>query len=133
MINLDYDDLPQEPMPLLYVSQTELDLVKRHIILPYVVKTLEHDIKVIRDIKLKAANAYIKELDSRMIDVFKEIDLVRKELREQNIKVYEVKLNTKMGYWEYILRGNRHEMGFMWNIVRAEVEIYLMDKFNLKY
>jgi hypothetical protein len=133
MINLDYEELPPEPMPLLYVSQTELDLVKRHIILPFVVKILEHDIKVIRDIKLKAANAYAKEMDRRMIDVFKEIDLVRKDLREQNIKVYEVKRNTKMGYWEYILRGNRHEMGFMWNIVRAEVEIYLMEKFGLKY
>jgi hypothetical protein len=133
MINRDYEELPQEPMPLMYVSPSELALVKKHIILPYVVKILEHDIKVIRDIKLKAANAYIKELDRRMIEVFKEIDLVRKELREQNIKVYEVKRNTKMGYWEYILRGNRHEMGLMWNIVRAEVEIYLMDKFGLKY
>lgn len=133
MINRDYEELPQEQMPLLYVSPDELELVKRHIILPFIVKTLEHDIKVIRDLKLKMVDAYVKKLDFLIVEAFKEFNFVRKNLREQNIKVYEVNRDSKMGHWEYILRGNRHEIGFLWNIVRAEIEICLMAKLNLKY
>jgi hypothetical protein len=133
MINLDYEEMPEKQIPLLYVSNDERDLVKRHIILPYVVKTLEHDIKVIQDLKLKSVEAYVKVLDFLIVGLLKEVNVVRKELREQNIKVYEVSRDSKMGHWEYILRANRHEIGFMWNIVRAEVEIHLMDKLGLKY
>lgn len=133
MINIDYEKVPGEQLPQLYISDDERVLVKKHIILPFVIKVLEHDKKIFSGLPLKASVPYIEKLDHRIIEVFQDVNSVQKQLREQSIKVYEVKRDNKMGYWEYILRGNRHEMGFMWSIVRTEVELYLMEKFGLRY
>jgi hypothetical protein len=115
------------PAPLIYISDTEIAIVKRSIILPFVISVIEYDKRVIAKSNVKVPDSYLKALDRASAQAFADISENRKELRNMNVKVHEVKRDIKSVEYSYYLRGYERRMAFLWNIVRAECEIYLAE------
>lgn len=106
-------------------SKEELALVKRFIIMPFVLKVLDHDIGVMQRSTLKMPSVYERVLKGIQDQVLLEMVITRRMMKERGVHVYEQRKTDTGIRAKYICRGYHHDFALLWGLVRAEVETTL--------
>lgn len=102
-------------------TDLNLELIKDFILLPIAFDALERDIRTFQSAPLKVAAVYIQHSRriQRKIDV--DLSLLRSQLRQQGIKVYDAKRMRHSVEAEYVYQGTRRKFAMVWGHVKAEV------------
>jgi len=112
-------DVARAPMEK---TEEEMRMVKQSLILPIVLDVLAHDIRVLQGSAAKMNGLYVKYLNTLQDKASLELFHLRRQLRQQGIKVFRQE-RAKMGLEaEYLCRGYQHPFMMLWSVVKAEVE-----------
>lgn len=106
-------------------TEEDLQLVKEYILLPILLDVLERDMTVIGEVKLKLGFIYEKTLRQAQDRIIADVSMLRRNLREQGIKVYELKRTNLSVEARYLCRGYHHDFSMLWGLVKAELYKYL--------
>lgn len=113
--------------------QTEVDftLVKQYMLLPVILDVLERDMKTIGTASLKMPSIYVRHLRQVQNRVHEDLRRTRKQLRVHGLKIYEEKRTTLGIEVLYLCRGYHHSFSMLWSLIKAEVERYLSEYFDV--
>ncbi|OPA77483.1 hypothetical protein BVG16_13595 [Paenibacillus selenitireducens] len=113
--------------------QTEVDftLVKQYILLPMILDVLERDMNTMKMAPLKMATVYVKNLEHIQSLIHDDLIRLRKQMRSHGLKVYEEKRTSINVEIQYICRGYHHTFAMLWTLVKADIERYLSEYFNV--
>lgn len=106
-------------------TEEDLQLVKEYILLPILLDVLERDITAIGKVKLKMDVIYEKTLRQAQDQIIADVSMLRKNLRERGIKVYEQQRTKLYVEARYLCRGYHHNFSMLWGLVKAELYKYL--------
>lgn len=113
-------------MAVIDIKEEEWQLIRKYILIPIVLDSLERDIKEMKkNDKYKMADVYLRKMRQSQNMATKEKANVKRELTKRGIKVFEEKRTVKMLESKFLCRGYRHELNMLWNIVKAEVKIII--------
>lgn len=100
----------------------ETKLVKDFTLLPLLLDVLEKDRKVLcrSDMKnVELTNVIIDRLQNAAIEDLSE---VRKDMRKNDLKIYDNR-RTELGVEvDFICRGYHHKLTILWGLIEAEIE-----------
>ncbi|MEC0310207.1 hypothetical protein P4H67_25970 [Paenibacillus lautus] len=100
----------------------ESKLVKDFILLPLLLDGLENDRRILCAAALKMpaiSNALIDRLQKAALA---DLAQVRKNMRQNGLKVYEDR-RTRLGVEvDFLCRGYHHKLSMLWGLVEAEIE-----------
>lgn len=100
----------------------ETKLVKDFTLLPLLLDVLEKDRQTLcrSDLKnLELTNVIIDRLQNAAIEDLSE---VRKDMRKNNLKIYDNR-RTELGVEvDFICRGYHHKLTILWGLIEAEIE-----------
>lgn len=103
----------------------EMQMVKQSLILPLVMDVLAHDIRVLQSSPAKMNDLYVRHLRQLQDVVSLELYHMRRQLRQQGIKVFRQERAKQGLQAEYLCRGYRYNFEMLWSVVKAEVEVAL--------
>lgn len=110
-----------------FPTEQELEYIKRHILIPIIVKILRRDRRVIEHYS-KIPNPYLKVIDQAIQKAEDEGVQIRTHFRKYGIKIYDEKRDAKGVTVQYKCRGYHYDASFLWPFVKAEAE-KLMDEY----
>ncbi|MBP1999368.1 hypothetical protein J2Z69_000387 [Paenibacillus shirakamiensis] len=105
-------------------TQAEAEWVKEYLLLPLLLDILERDIvHISEDTGLfKFPQIYILMLHDIQRQVMLDLTTVRRQLRQNGLKVYE-QHRTALGLEaSYLCRGYEHSFSILWGLVKANLE-----------
>lgn len=115
-------------MAAIDIKEEEWQLIRKYILIPVVLDSLEHDIREMKkNNKYKMADVYLRKMRQAQNKATREKAEVKRELSKRGIKVFEEKRTVKMLESKFLVRGYRHELNMLWNVVRAEVKIIITN------
>lgn len=103
-------------------TEEEQRMIKEFIVLPFVLSVFERDAKVIGH-HVKTNAPYIQNIELAMGRISTNLTELRKEFRTRGIHMFPTRRTDHGIHCNYMCRGYEKELEFMWNDVRAEVEI----------
>lgn len=103
------------------ITEDELLLVKEAILFPYILSTLEHDIKLINESELKMKELYVTLFRKAQDNVSAALSLIRKNMRNNGIKLIEEKREKDRATTSYLCRGYQHEYVMVFSHIKTEV------------
>jgi hypothetical protein len=113
------------------ISDEELSMVKSAVMFPIILDTLEYDIAKMKVSGLKMQAIHVAHLKMLQNNVIEDIKIVKKELRNRGIKIYE-EGKTATGYQaKYICRGYKNEMSWLSSHIRSIVIIRLAEMLEI--
>lgn len=108
-----------------FPNQEQNQLIKEFIILPFVLRVFERDLKVIEQSPLKTKEPYVEALNRIVDKIIKDISTTKRELQSIGIYVYSQNQNESSTDYQFKFKGYHHRGGFSWNIIRNEVQQYM--------
>ncbi|MEJ8305474.1 hypothetical protein [Saccharibacillus sacchari] len=103
-------------------TEEDFTLVRSMLELPYVIRVLDADMKLIDKSSLRTRVVLLRQLDHMREEARYEMRDLRQTLRSRNIKILkQTRLEDKL-YAEYICRGHHDRMALMWSRVKCDVE-----------
>lgn len=100
----------------------EADAVKHYLLLGFVMKIIDHDIKVIQKSTIKLPRLYETVLRAVQDNVLLDMADYRRQFRQSGIKIYE-ELQEKDGLLaKYVCRGYHHQIYMLWDFIKVECE-----------
>ncbi|MCQ4085666.1 hypothetical protein [Saccharibacillus sp. JS10] len=103
-------------------TEQDFALIRTMVELPYLIRVLDADMKLIDKSSLRTRLALLKQLDDLRQDVQYEMREVRGKLRSRQIKILkQTSLEDKL-VAEYICRGYHDRMALMWSRVKCDIE-----------
>ena len=100
----------------------EADAVKQYLLLGFVMKIIDHDIKVIQKSTIKLPRLYETVLRAVQDNVLLDMADYRRQFRQSGIKIYE-ELQEKDGLLaKYVCRGYHHQIYMLWDFIKVECE-----------
>jgi len=100
----------------------EADAVKHYLLLGFVMKIIDHDIKVIYKSTIKLPRLYETVLRAVQDNVLLDMADCRRQFRKSGIKIYE-ELQEKDGLLaKYVCRGYHHQIYMLWEFIKVECE-----------
>jgi hypothetical protein len=109
------------------ITEEELQMVKLAIMLPIVMDTLEYDLNKFKAAGLKVPTVHVANLKVLQGYVMQDIKIVKRELIQRGIKIFE-EGKVPDGYKaKYLCRGYSHELTLGSNIIKSLVIIKLSE------
>jgi hypothetical protein len=102
-------------------TESDLQLIKAHILLPMLLDVLERDIRVLEDAKLKLGAVYIGILRGVQDRIIADAAQVRRQMRARGLKVYDEQRTERHVEVRYLCRGYHYRFSLMWGLVKAEL------------
>lgn len=100
----------------------EADAVKHYLLLGFVMKIIDHDIRVIHKSSMKLPRLYETVLRAVQDNVLLDMADYRRQFRKRGIKIYE-ELQEKEGLLaKYVCRGYHHQIYMLWEFIKVECE-----------
>lgn len=106
-------------------TEEDLRLVKEYLLLPWLLDAVERDKKLMQAAGLKFNQVYLKQLDQAQDAISKDLYEIRKQMREQGLKVYEQERGDIALQAKYLCRGYHHRTSMLWTYVYAELKVRL--------
>lgn len=106
-------------------TEEDLRLVKEYLLLPWLLDAVERDKKLMKAAGLKFNQVYLKQLDQAQDAISKDLHMIRKQMREQGLKVYEQERGDIALQAKYLCRGYHHKTSMLWTYVYAELKVRL--------
>lgn len=100
----------------------EADTVKHYLLLGFVMKIIDHDIKVIQKSTIKLPRLYETVLRAVQDNVLLDMADCRRQFRKAGIKIYEEQQEKDGLLAKYVCRGYHHQMYMLWEFVKVECE-----------
>lgn len=100
----------------------EADAVKQYLLLGFVMKIIDHDIKVIQKSTIKLPRLYETVLRSVQDNVLLDMANYRRQFRTKGIKIYEENQEKDGLLAKYVCRGYHHQMYMLWEFIKVECE-----------
>ncbi|GIN86992.1 hypothetical protein J6TS2_33780 [Heyndrickxia sporothermodurans] len=117
-----------------YIPEKEKDVIEKAIYLPMLLTVLDKDLKVFNksDVKLKAP--YIAWIEETMIDIQKELSVIKRYMKQHQIKVEKVKTEETFTQYLFIYKGYEESHRYFNPRLRNRTEelmrYYLYERFQ---
>jgi len=103
-------------------TEEDFALIRAMLELPYLIRVLDADIKLIDGSKLRTRAVLLRQLDRLREEARYEMRELRQKLRSRNIKIVkQTRMEDKL-HAEYVCRGYHDRMALMWSRVKCDVE-----------
>jgi hypothetical protein len=111
---------------------TEIDmrLVKESILFPLLMDILEKDIQTLSNVKLRAGKHYISSLRRVQDRIHADLALLRTEMYQRGLKVYEQQRKDYGIEAKYLCRGYHQDFRMLMGFVNAELSRYMSHYLN---
>ncbi|MCH1624859.1 hypothetical protein [Fredinandcohnia quinoae] len=110
-----------------YLQFKEIELVKRVIILPILLKSLDQDLAVLQKNKLHmwlVYNAHLKSIGSAIKRELKELE---KQMKQRGIKILSQQHESNGLFTQFLCRGYEHEISLLHGFIHAQITIILSE------
>ncbi|GIN84804.1 hypothetical protein J6TS2_11900 [Heyndrickxia sporothermodurans] len=117
-----------------YIPEKEKDVIEKAIYLPMLLTVLDKDLKVFNksDVKLKAP--YIAWIEETMIAIQKELSVIKRYMKQHQIKVEKIKTEETFTQYLFIYKGYEESHRYFNPRLRNRTEelmrYYLYERFQ---
>jgi hypothetical protein len=105
-----------------FPTKDQSNLIKLHVMLPFVLHVFERDKKVIEASELKTKDPYLAMMNRIILQVEKDLAAYRKGLRANGIHIFEEVKSFDGIDLRYKFKGYEHRTGFVWHVIKSKVE-----------
>lgn len=112
-------------------TEEELLLIKEALILPIMIDELEQGIQYMKQHYMKMAELYIENLHHVQSITLSRMYMLKKELRNRQLKIIETEKDEYFLKASYLCRGYQHQMVLLWEVVYANLELRLAAAFHI--
>lgn len=105
----------------------ELALVKKHIIFPFLMSTVENDKKKIACSNVKMKSVYLQYLDNLQAKISLDMYQCKKNLKDNKIIIIEQTKSDLGLIVKYSNKEYKHKMDLHWSKVKVDVTLLLTD------
>jgi hypothetical protein len=117
--------------PLL--TKEELQMVKEAVLYPVMLDVIENDINKVRKMNLKLTLLLVISLQKIQKQILKDNRVLKRELKERGIRIYEER-RTSLGIEaEYKCRGYHHKLSLLWSVIRADILRMISHYMNITF
>lgn len=109
-----------------YPTEQEMTYVKRHTLIPIILKIFRRDREIIKA-HAKIPNPHLKVIDQAIQKAEKEAVRIRAHFRKYGVKIYDEKRDDKGVRVYYKCRGYHTEASYLWPFMKAEAEILMSE------
>ncbi|OWA37289.1 hypothetical protein B9G55_04285 [Saccharibacillus sp. O16] len=103
-------------------TEADLLLIRAMLVLPYLIKVLDADLKRIETSSLRTRSALLHQLERLREEARHEMREVRYHLRLRTIKIVsQQRLEDRLSA-DYICRGHHDRMVLMWSRIKSDVD-----------
>ena len=103
-------------------QEQESEAVKHYLLLGFVMRIIDHDIKVISLSQIKLPRLYETMLRAVQDRVLLDMADYRRMFRKSGIKIYEELQQQEGLLAKYVCRGYHHQLYMLWGFVKVECE-----------
>jgi hypothetical protein len=117
----------QDPKPQIKTAQIpsreELELIRDHVMLPYMLTIVERNGKELQLSTNSLQKLYLSVTDILMNRIHSDLAKVNRELRERKIKVFQDEREDMDLHYRYICRGYENKFAIMRDVARSSIVI----------
>lgn len=103
----------------------DVEIVKDAVLFPYILSTLEHDIKLMMNSKMKMGDVYARLLRKAQNDATVAFSEVKKRMRNNGIKLLEEKRESDKTVTTFMCRGYQHEFIMPFRTLKYDIKVRL--------
>lgn len=106
-----------------FPTTEELEIIRQYVLLPIMMTIVENNCKTIETSQYPLKKLYVVASQVLINRIHDDLTLIRKKLRERNIKVFEEEKVDSAIHYRYVCRGYEDKFAMMRDLVRAEISI----------
>lgn len=111
----------------MYNNDENHSIVKNYLVLPYVLRVVALYIKKLESSDLKLKSVFLLYLKGLETQVFNEINVTKRTMRNRGIKIIQEEETENSLYAKYKCRGYEHPISLLWGKVRSDTEVKLAE------
>jgi hypothetical protein len=112
-------------------SEEEHELIKIHLIMPFMLDVLQDNIKTTNNSQLRFGELFVLHMESLMDKVSQEHSVIRQELRKRGIKIIDQEHDREELRADFICRGYKGRKVIFMNRIKAEIEMKVAELLNI--
>lgn len=118
--------------PAPYLQSEEIELVKKVIILPILLKFLGQDLDVMQKNELHMWLLYNAQLKSVGNKILRELKELEKQMRKRGIKILSQQHESNGLFTQFLCRGYEHEMSLLHGFIQAQITMILSEYLKIE-
>lgn len=108
-----------------FPNEEQSQLIKNYIVLPFVFRVFQRDLKIIDQSPLKTKAPYLEMFNQILDRIGQDIVVTKRGLRSAGIYIYSQNQNESSVDYKFKFEGYHHCGSFVWTVIRTEVQQYM--------
>lgn len=109
-------------MPAQPYNNDDVAIVKEAILFPYILSTLEHDIKLMKASEMKMGDVYARLLKKAQNDTTTAFYEIKKRMRNNGIKILKEERDSFAAVTYFVVRGYEHNFTMPFRTMKYEIK-----------
>lgn len=112
-------------------DEKDIEIIKEAILFPYILNTLEHDIRLLMDSNLKMKELYARQLRGLQNKATLVNSDIRKQMRNRGIKILTETREKERFVTEYLVRGYTSNFQMLYTHLKVNIQARLAGLMNV--
>lgn len=108
-----------------FLNDEQSELLKHYIIVPFVLRVFQRDLKIIMQSPLKTKEPYLETINLIIDRIMNDIAKIKKRLRSAKISIYHQEQDGYSVHYKFKYAGYDHHESMTWYVLRYEMQKFM--------